>query len=191
MITRTAVVVALLLLPFTAFAQTGAPAAPDVKAFGGRIAGEEHLTAVIESVKAETREVKLRTSEGEAISFIAGPDVRNFAQMKAGDKLDIVTTVELTVIVTNVAKEPERADSVEVARAAPGDKPGMIVVMRSKGSAVIDAIDYEKRTATLRGPKRTVVLEATAEARNFNAAKVGDTVLIDSIETVLISVSAP
>jgi hypothetical protein len=192
MITRTVTIAALLLLPFSAFAQTEtAPAAPTVKAFGGRVTGEEHLTAVIEAVKAETREVTLRESSGEAFTFVAGPDVRNFAQIKVGDKVDLVTAVELTVIVTNVAREPERTDSVEIARAPEGGKPGMVVVQRSKGSAVIEAIDYAKRTAKLRGPKRTVEIEASAEAKNFNEAKVGDTVMIDYIETTLISVHTP
>lgn len=197
MITRTAAIAALLLLPFTALAQTGAPAAPtaaaapDVKAFGGRVTGALEFTAVIEAVKADTREVTIRTSAGEAISFVAGPEVRNFAQIAVGDKLDIVGAEELTIIVTNVAKEPARTDTVDVARAPEGGKPGMVIVKRSKGSAVVDAIDYATRTATLRGPQRTVVIEASPEAVNFNEAKVGDTVLIDFVQTLLITVHTP
>lgn len=187
--TRTLALTLALLAALNAFAQTP-PADVEVKAFGGRVAGEEHLTATISAINAATREISIKGSGGGEMTFTVAPEVRNFEQMKAGDQVDMVTTEELTVVVTNVPGQPERKDTVDVARAAAGEKPGLVVVKRTTGVAVIDAIDYEKRTATLRGPERTVVLEATAEAKNFHEAKVGDSVLIDYVQTILISVSA-
>jgi len=187
----------LLLLPTVATADTP-PSAPasastevNVKAFGGRVTGAAELTATIESVDTTTRAVTLRTSDGQTLAFTAGPEVRNLAQMKAGDRLDLVIAEELSIIVTNTPGEPERTDSIDAARAAEGEKPGMVVVKRSSGAAIIDAIDYEKRTATLRGPHRTLTIEASAEAKHFHEAKVGDRVLLEHVQTILISVSAP
>lgn len=191
MTTRVLTIATLLLLPFSAVAQTETPTAPTVTAFGGRVTGEEHVTATITAIKTETREVSVRGSGGGEMTFTVAPEVRNFAQMKVGDRVDMVTAEELTLIVTNVPGEPERTDTVDVARAVEGEKPGLVVTKRSKGAAIIDAIDYEKRTATLRGPNRTVVIEASADAKNFHEAKVGDRVLIDYVQTILISVSAP
>lgn len=43
-------------------------------------------TAVVESVDQKTREVSLRDSAtGQQFSVVAGPEVRNLAQVEAGD----------------------------------------------------------------------------------------------------------
>jgi len=179
-----------VLAPLASFGETP-PAEPTVKAFGGRVTGTEHLEAEVTAIDVATRALTLKGPGGGEISLTVAPEVRNFDTMKVGDRMDLVTTEEVTIIVTNVPGEPERTDTVDVARAAPGEKPGLVVVKRATGAAIIDAIDYEKRTATLRGPNRTVTIEASAEAKNFNDAKVGDRVLIDYVQTILISVHTP
>jgi hypothetical protein len=46
--------------------------------------------AVVEKVDQNTREVRLRTADGRDLTVVAGPEVRNLAQVSAGD------TVRLT-----------------------------------------------------------------------------------------------
>ena len=44
-------------------------------------------TAVVTSVNQTTREVTVKTDDGRDLGFIAGPDVKNLAQVKPGDVL--------------------------------------------------------------------------------------------------------
>jgi hypothetical protein len=161
------------------------------RAFGGRVAAEVHSSAVIEAINAETRLVTLRGTDGKVIPFTAGPDVRNFDQMKVGDKVDMFIKEDVIITVANLPNEPERTETVNVARAAKGEKPGAIITRRTRGVAVVDAIHYEARSATLRGAERTVDIVAGPEAVNFDKVKVGDRVFIESTETILIVVFTP
>lgn len=73
------------------------------------------------------------------------------------------------------AKPPAPAD--KPAAAAPGDKPGVVVADVVVITATVEAVDKDKRTVTLKGPKgRTVVLKVGPDAKNFDQIKVGDKV---------------
>jgi hypothetical protein len=84
---------------------------------------------------------------------------------------------------TPAAKPPAPAD--KPAAAAPADKPGVVVADVVAITATVEAIDQDKRTVTLKGPKgRTVTLKVGPEAKNFDQIKVGDKVkgkFLDSI----------
>ena len=43
------------------------------------------LTAVVEAINHETREVTMRGPEGNSVSFVASEDARNLGQVKVGD----------------------------------------------------------------------------------------------------------
>src|ERR1700704_258374 len=46
------------------------------------------LTATIVAIDPATREITLRDSGGKEVTLTAGPDVKNFAQMKVGDQVN-------------------------------------------------------------------------------------------------------
>lgn len=50
--------------------------------------------------------------------------------------------------------------------------------------ATVTAIDKEKRTVTVKGPKRTAVIAVSEEARNFDQIKVGDMVKLKYVEAI-------
>jgi Cu/Ag efflux protein CusF len=64
------------------------------------------------------------------------------------------------------------------------DEPGAVAGRLVEVTATIEAIDYENRTVTLKGPERTVTLKVDERARNFEQAKVGDTVTVEYFESV-------
>jgi len=53
--------------------------------------GEQTVTgiATVQSVNQKTRHVTLKDSEGKKLTIVAGPDVRNLAQVKKGDVLRV------------------------------------------------------------------------------------------------------
>lgn len=82
---------------------------------------------------------------------------------------------------------PPSADSMTVIE--PG-VPGGVTAHISTATAVVAAIDYKNRNITLqndRGEKRTLTIGA--EATNFNQIKVGDHVVMQIAEEMIVSVA--
>lgn len=67
------------------------------------------------------------------------------------------------------------------AASAPGDAVTrkFVVGDHDRVQARVDAIDYAKRTVTLKTDKGSVTLEVGPQAKNFDQVKVGDTVTAD------------
>lgn len=71
---------------------------------------------------------------------------------------------------------------------AEAPKPGALEAQVISVTATVQAIDYAKRTVTLKGPRRTVTLEVGPEARNFDQVKVGDKVKVDYVASFAVFV---
>ena len=61
------------------------------EAWGGAVVGKLTMTAVVQKVDSATREVTVKDSEGVTTTVVAGPLVRNFDQIRKGDKVKIRT----------------------------------------------------------------------------------------------------
>jgi hypothetical protein len=75
---------------------------------------------------------------------------------------------------------------------ADGAKPEGVVVNTTELTATVEAIDYAKRTVTLKGPEgNTVTLKVDESAKDFKNVKKGDQVVARFTEAVAISVQKP
>ena len=74
----------------------------------------------------------------------------------------------------------------------PADRPNAVVSREASITATVEAIDYDKRTVDLKGPKGNVVtLKVGPEAKNFNQVKTGDRVTAKYYESTAIQVRKP
>lgn len=65
------------------------------------------------------------------------------------------------------------------------NKPGMVVSSVSEVTATVEAVDYDSRKVTLKGPQGNLVtLHVDESARNFNQVRVGDKVKAEYYESV-------
>jgi hypothetical protein len=74
---------------------------------------------------------------------------------------------------------------------AEGPKPGVLEAKLVTVTATVQAIDYDKRTVTLKGPRRTVTLKIGPEAKNFDQVKQGDQVKVAYVDSVAVFVRKP
>ena len=74
---------------------------------------------------------------------------------------------------------------------AESPKPGVVEATLVSVTATVEAIDYDKRTVTLKGPRRTVKLKVGPEAKNFDKVKQGDKVQVDYVEEFAVFVRKP
>ena len=47
------------------------------------------VTATISALDAAKREITLKGPDGKEVTMVAGPEVKNYNQLKVGDKVDI------------------------------------------------------------------------------------------------------
>jgi hypothetical protein len=72
------------------------------------------------------------------------------------------------------------------------DKPGVVIEDLVVVTATVEAVDNDKRTVTLKGPKgNTVALKVGEAARNFDQIHVGDKVKAEYLDSVAVFVRKP
>lgn len=96
--------------------------------------------------------------------------------------LSWVTAGLLAIAFTAGAAEEAKEQAQEIVA------PKTVAARLATVTATIEAIDYEKRTVTLKGPERTVTMQVDESARNLEQAKVGDTVTVEFYEALALSV---
>lgn len=179
-----------------ALAQTAKPGADAAAVAGvgpGAAATGEvvTVTAVVTAVDKASRTVTLKGPQGNTFRVVAGPEVRNFDQIRTGDEL-VVTHVEALTLELKKGGSGirERVESETSGRAAAGDKPEAAAVRRVTVVADVVAVNARAQTVTLRGPQHTVDLRVKDPAQ-LAAIKVGDQVEATYTEGIAISMAAP
>lgn len=109
---------------------------------------EGQVTAVDQAARTLT----VSGPDGNVQTFKVGPEVRNFAQIKAGDNIDVDVTHSV-LIELRAAEDLSTASATSVARAPMGDKPAAMGVERNYVTAKVLAVDTKKYTVTMVGPK--------------------------------------
>ena len=147
------------------------------------------ITATVEAIDYDKRTVDLKGPKGNVVTLKVGPEVRNFDQVKTGDRVT-AKYFESTAIRVRKPNEPPFGEQESAVQVAPkGAKPGAVAVETSEMTAVVDAIDYKTRTVTLRGPQqKTVTLKVDKSVKRFNEVKKGDEIVIRRTEAMAIDV---
>ncbi len=148
-----------------------------------------HVTAKITAIDKTTREITLRGPQGHSVVVEAGPEVKNFANMHVGDNVDVEYTEALTLELKKGSKaEVARSDKSAAMTAKPGAAPGAAAGHQITVMAEVMAVDTEKHTVTLRGPKRTIDLPVN-DPEQLKLISKGDRVEATYTEAVAIAVT--
>ncbi len=141
--------------------------------------------AVVTAISPETRELTLKDGDNE-FTFVARPEVRNFDQIKRGDIVIVGYYTGLMIDMKPAdGQKPSRMDVIEVTRAPKGDKPGAAIRETIHAVGVVKEVNKKKRTVTIQGAKKTVILKAS-KSLNLDKVKKGDRV--DATFTTLYAV---
>lgn len=135
--------------------------------------GAAVAVATVVSVDEKTRAIALVGPEGDHWEITAGPEVRNFAQIKRGDRI-IASYYQGFAIDIGPAGSgvKDRLDALEMDRAKKGEKPGVRITQATAAVGVVKAINTKERTIVLEGVKNTLTLEV-AEDVDISKIKVG------------------
>jgi Cu/Ag efflux protein CusF len=149
--------------------------------------GMLQATATVEAVDMATRMVTLKNPDGSSFEFFAGKEVVNLPQVMVGDKVSVVYSEALAV---RMAKPGEVRDETMqgVARALPGEKPGVLDVIETTVTAEIKDIDKTNEKVTLKFPDGKLQVVKVKDPANLEKVVVGDTIVITITKAMAISV---
>lgn len=149
-----------------------------------------HVTATVEAIDYDNRIVTVKGPEGNIVDIKAGNRVKNLAQVKVGDKVEITYYESIAVKVYKAGGAPQgEAATVATERTGkPGGKPGGIVGSQVTVTATIESISPNKTTVTLKMSDGKFKVVKIQDKKNLENVKVGDEVVITATETLAIAV---
>ncbi len=149
----------------------------------------EKATATVVAIDQATRKVTLKPEKGEAFDFVAGPQVKNLAQVQVGDTVTVEYVESIALEVRRGdGTQPDVAVGVAGGAAKPGEKPAAAIGDSVTISAVIVAIDTATLRVTVKGPQGNVRVLQAKDPKKVAAVKVGDMVYVTYTEALGISV---
>jgi len=149
-----------------------------------------NVTATIKAIDQQSREVTLVGPEGREVTVAAGPEVKNFAQLKSGDRVDVQYAEALTVALKKGGGggAPARTEDSGMASAPPGTAPGAIAGRQITVTGDVVDLDPATQHVTVRGAKRTVDLKVR-DPEQFKLIAKGDQLEATYTEAVAVDVS--
>ncbi|HET9598983.1 MAG TPA: hypothetical protein VFP65_25645 [Anaeromyxobacteraceae bacterium] len=187
--TRHAAKIAPLLVTLTLALGCAAPKQEQAALPSYREAKTETATAVVKAVDQATRKVTLLEKDGTTFTFVAGPAVRNLAQVQPGDTVKVTYTASIAIDVKRAdGTAPDAQATMDVTRAPVGAMPSGEISGVVTASATVVAIDRTTSRVTLKGPEGNFRVVQARDPKNLEAVQVGDMVYATYTESLGISV---
>ena len=170
-----------------AFSQTGSTVVT-TKPGAAMVGQTVKVTATITAIDPKTRAVTLKGPQGNEVVITAGPEVKNFAQLKVGDQVNVEYVEALTLeLKKGGGQAVSRTEEVVGGAAKPGERPAASGARQIRIIADVVNVDAPNQRVTLRGPNRTVDLKVRDPQQLAMIAK-GDQVEAVFTEAIAIAV---
>jgi hypothetical protein len=181
--------IGLLLLVATpaAFAADAATVSKPVRVVTNTIKAQ----AIVESIDAKTREIKLLGADNRRFTITADASVRNFDQIHPRDRVNIEYLESVAIDVFAAGSPAPAAALAAVDVAQQGDKPGLAGVAVAQIEATVTGLDREARRATLLFPDGSSAEVKVREEARLDLVNVGDRVRMTATKAVAINVTPP
>lgn len=189
--TRTIRYLLIALLTATAACQSKPPPGPPPS--GVIEEGLVTATATVKKVDLKTRKVTLAAADGQTFTVTAGEQVRNLAQVKAGDQVGVTYYESIAYAVRRPGEAtPGVVVAEDAARAAPGSRPGAAGARVVTVTSTITAVDKKAGTATIQPPEGGEPMVVKVRDRNaLERVAKGDLVEITMTEAIAVAVEPP
>lgn len=148
------------------------------------------ITANIEAIDPDKREVTLKGPLGNTVTATVDEQVKRFNEFKVGDDV----TAEYFVAVAGELREPtaeENASPLTVqegaARAPQQTAPAAGVGRQIKAVTTVEGIDLPTQTVTLKGPRGKYVTVRAQDPENLKKLQIGNTIVVTYTEALAVS----
>jgi hypothetical protein len=184
-------IAAVCIAPVPTQAQKAATSSTTVASAPGKAKVTETIKAqaVISSLDTANRVITLKTADGSVYDMVAGPDVKNFDQLKVGDKVNVQYVRALSLELKKIGAPTATPGSVASSSSAPmGSKPAASGGAQVTVITDVVAVDPKAQVITLRGPKGNMLDLKVQDPKQLELVKVGDKVEAVYSEALAVSV---
>ena len=134
------------------------------------------VTTTIVAINKTTRTVTLKGPQGGILDVVCGDEVKNFAQLRVGDTVQMRYTEALTLELKKRRKPADASAMAAVVGAAPGSAPAGAMGHQVTILADVVAVDPKKSIISLKGPAGNVLDLKVHNPDHFKVVKKGDQV---------------
>lgn len=149
------------------------------------------VTATVTGMDAASRKVTVVTPEGKKQVITAGPELRNFDQIRIGDQLIVAVTREALIYMAKDGISSADGTLAVVARAEKGAKPGVMKAETSQLTGKVIAMDPKKHKATVQFTDGTKKSFDVRKEVDFSKVTLGDEVIFRYTEATAIIIQKP
>lgn len=162
-------------------ASAPASAPPSAPTAGQRVLTSATVTATVTKIDVKTREVTLRTTDGQEHDIVVDSAVRNLAQVRKGDVVS-VTYYEGIAWELVEGATPSAGVSEATAMARRDTIPGAVAAREVTATVTIVAIDPNAPSVTFKGPAGNTRTFKVMHPERLQGVKVGDQVQLTYTE---------
>ena len=144
------------------------------------------ITAAIEAVDAKNRIVVLRGPHGNTFGVVVGPEVKNLAQVKAGDTLEVDYYESVAIQVKKTEGAPALTETGLAAKG--GDKPGALALRKVRVVTNVLGVNTDSQSVLVRGPLGHVTEVKIRDPKVVSALKTGGQIDLTYVEGIAVAV---
>ena len=146
----------------------------------------------VTKIDKKTRTIFFKNNEGDS-KFVAGPEIKNFDQIKKGDRLSV--TYELAVAIELIKTKSDgirsKVETSSEVASKPGEKPTRTITNTTTIIADIVAVDRTKKLVSVKGPSGKVTVVTVKNPQLLADVNVGEQVKVIYFDAMAASITAP
>lgn len=146
----------------------------------------------VTKIDKKTRTIFFKNNEGES-KFVAGPEIKNFDQIKKGDRLSV--TYELAVAIELIKTKSDgirsKVETSSETTSKAGEKPTRTITNTTTIIADIIAVDRPKKLVSVKGPSGKVTVVTVKNPQLLADVNVGEQVKVIYFDAMAASITSP
>lgn len=146
----------------------------------------------VTKVDKKSRTIFFKNNEGES-KFVAGPEIKNFDQIKKGDRLSV--TYELAVAIELIKSKSDgirsKVETSSETTSKAGEKPTRTISNTTTIIADIVEVDRSKKLVSVKGPSGKVTVVTVKNPQLLADVNVGEQVKVIYFDAMAASITAP
>ncbi|MBU3547343.1 hypothetical protein [Polynucleobacter sp. MWH-Jannik1A5] len=143
-------------------------------------------------VDKKTRTITFKNKEGES-KFVAGPDIKNFDQIKKGDRVNV--NYELAVAIELIKTKSDgvrtKVETNTVTKSKANEKPSETITNQTTIIADIVEVNREKKLVSVKGPSGKITTVTVKNPALLADVKVGEQVKVIYFDAMAASITTP
>lgn len=143
-------------------------------------------------VDKKTRTITFKNKEGES-KFVAGPEIKNFDQIKKGDRLSV--TYELSVAIELIKTKSDgvrsKVETNTVTTSKANEKPAETIANKTTIIADIVEVNRDKKLVSVKGPSGKITTVTVKNPALLADVNVGEQVKVIYYDAMAASITPP